>query len=101
MVPGPMNMIRQPGGMIQPGQPRMINAGVRMPIRPTGMGNTNFNPGMTMSGTNMNMNPNPVSLPPRYPTQLEQQTGPGVQPGAAQQGVVQHQNGPIMSQNNQ
>ena len=32
MVPGPMNMIRQPG-MIQPGQPRMINAGVRMPIR--------------------------------------------------------------------
>ena len=65
------------------------------------MGNTNFNQGMSMPGNNMNMNPNPVSLPPRYPTQLEQQSGPGVQPGAAQQGVVQHQNGPIMSQNNQ
>merc|ERR1719150_2770753 len=57
-----------------------------------------------MSGNNMNMNPNPVSLPPRYPTQLDQQPGPGqgvVQPGGGQQGVVQHQNGPIMSQNNQ
>ena len=35
----------------------------------------------------------PVSLPPRYPTQLEQQSGP--------MGNVQgHQNGPIMSQQN-
>ena len=32
MVPGGMNMIRQPG-MIQQGQPRMMQAGVRMPIR--------------------------------------------------------------------
>ena len=32
MVPGGMNMIRQPG-MIQQGQPRMMPAGVRMPIR--------------------------------------------------------------------
>ena len=67
------------------------------------MGQTNFNPGMAgMSGNNMNLNPAPVSLPPRYPTQLEQQSGPGqvvVQPGAGQGGLQQHQNGPIMSGN--
>ena len=52
------------------------------------MGNTNFNPSMSMAGPgNMNMNPNSVSLPPRYPTQLEQQQGPNTsvvqQPGVA------------------
>jgi len=96
---GPMqNMIRQQqvGGMM-PGQPRMINAGVRMPMRPTGMGNSNFNPSLSMAG-GMNVNPNPVSLPPRYPTQLEQQ---GPNGGQQHPGVVQHQNGPLMSQNNQ
>merc|ERR1719232_1230939 len=48
----------------------------------------------------MNMNPNSVSLPPRYPTQLEPQ-GPNGGPGQQHPGVVQHQNGPLMSQNNQ
>ena len=61
-------------------------AGMGMP--PGGMNN--------MPG-GMSMGPGqggPVSLPPRYPTQLEQQggqMGPGGQQG--------HQNGPIMSQN--
>merc|ERR1719495_1949597 len=82
-----------------PGQPRMINTGVRMPIRPTGIGNNSFNPSLSMPG-GMNMNPNSVSLPPRYPTQLEQQ-GPNGGPGQQHPGVVQHQNGPLMSQNNQ
>ena len=31
--PGMQNMIRSQGGNMMPGQPRMINAGVRMPIR--------------------------------------------------------------------
>merc|ERR1719320_1493787 len=97
---GPMqNMIRQPVGNMMPGQPRMINTGVRMPIRPTGIGNNSFNPSLSMPG-GMNMNPNSVSLPPRYPTQLEQQ-GPNGGPGQQHPGVVQHQNGPLMSQNNQ
>ena len=69
------------------------------------MGNTNFNPSMSMAPGSMNMNPNSVNLPPRYPTQLEQQqpvsntsvVQQGPNPGQA--GVVQHQNGPgpIMS----
>ena len=69
------------------------------------MGNTNFNPSMSMAPGSMNMNPNSVNLPPRYPTQLEQQqpvsntsvVQQGPNPG--QTGVVQHQNGPgpIMS----
>ena len=68
------------------------------------MGNTNFNPSMSMAGPgNMNMNPNSVSLPPRYPTQLEQQQGPNTsvvqQPGVSGPGpgLGQHQNGPIMA----
>ena len=72
------------------------------------MGNTNFNPSMSMPG-NMNMNPNSVNLPPRYPTQLDQQQQQGPNNNIIQQqqgapgngpvpGVVQqHQNGPIMS----
>ena len=73
------------------------------------MGNTNFNPSMSMPG-NMNMNPNSVNLPPRYPTQLDQQQqqqGPNNNIVQQQQGVPgngpvpgvvqQHQNGPIMS----
>ena len=73
------------------------------------MGNTNFNPSMSMPG-NMNMNPNSVNLPPRYPTQLDQQQqqqGPNNNIVQQQQGapgngpvpgvVQQHQNGPIMS----
>merc|ERR1719210_1765233 len=49
------------------------------------------------------MNPNSVSLPPRYPTQLEQQQGPNTsvvqQPGVSGPGpgLGQHQNGPIMA----
>ena len=73
------------------------------------MGNANFNPSMSMPG-NMNMNPNSVNLPPRYPTQLDQQQQQGPNTSVVQQqqqgapgngpvpgGVQQHQNGPIMS----
>ena len=59
---------------------------------------------LTASGS-MSINPNSVNLPPRYPTQLEQQqpvtnTSMVQQcPNPGQTGVVQHQNGPrpIMS----
>ena len=69
------------------------------------MGNSNFNPSMSMAPGSMNINPNSVNLPPRYPTQLEQQqpvTNTSVVqqgPNPGQTGVVQHQNGPgpIMS----
>merc|ERR1719336_1973767 len=58
-----------------------------------------------MAPGSMNINPNSVNLPPRYPTQLEQQqpvTNTSVVqqgPNPGQTGVVQHQNGPgpIMS----
>ena len=69
------------------------------------MGNSNFNPSMSMAPGSMNINPNSVNLPPRYPTQLEQQqpvTNTSIVqqgPNPVQAGVVQHQNGPgpIMS----
>ena len=63
--------------------------------------NNSFNPSQSMPNS-MGMNPISVSLPPRYPTQLEQQR-PNDNGGQRQQhlGVVQHQNGPFMSQNNQ
>ena len=67
------------------------------------MGNANFNPSMSMPG-NMNMNPNSVNLPPRYPTQLDQQQQQGPNTSVVQQqqqgapgngpvpgGVQQHQ----------
>jgi E1A/CREB-binding protein len=66
----------QPGGMV---------AGMGMPGGPMSSmaGAMSMGPGGQQGG--------PVSLPPRYPTQLEQQGG--------QMGPVQgHQNGPVMSQ---
>ena len=63
------------------------------------------NSSMLMASGSMSINPNSVNLPPRYPTQLEQQqpvTNTSVvqqYPNPGQTGVVQHQNGPgpIMS----
>ena len=63
------------------------------------------NSSMLMASGSMSINPNSVNLPPRYPTQLEQQqpvtnTSMVQQcPNPGQTGVVQHQNGPrpIMS----
>ena len=63
------------------------------------------NSSMLMASGSMGINPNSINLPPRYPTQLEQQqpvTNTSVVqrgPNPGQTGVVQHQNGPgpIMS----
>merc|ERR1719346_655129 len=95
--------LRQGVPGMMPGGNRMITPGVRMPNvgvsrNPGGMVSGMGMPpgGMNSMPGGMNMGPGqggPVSLPPRYPTQLEQQ-------GSSMPGVQGHQNGPMSQQVN-
>merc|ERR1719167_1565063 len=95
--------LRQGVPGMMPGGNRMITPGVRMPNvgvsrNPGGMVSGMGMPpgGMNSMPGGMNTGPGqggPVSLPPRYPTQLEQQ-------GGGMPGVQGHQNGPMSQQVN-